>query len=71
MKFCVPHYFGTGNGGRITAGSDSLHTSWCSAGFTGRGKTQIAVILSETKNLSLLFGYTQIEERYFASLRMT
>jgi hypothetical protein len=39
--------------------------------FTGSGKTQSAVILSEAKNLSLFFSYTQIEERFFASLRMT
>ena len=29
------------------------------------------VILSETKNLSLFFAREQIEERFFASLRMT
>jgi hypothetical protein len=34
-------------------------------------KTRTLVILSEAKNLSLLFFYTQIEERFFASLRMT
>jgi hypothetical protein len=31
-------------------------------------KNQIAVILSEAKNLSLFFFYTQIEERFFVSL---
>jgi len=29
------------------------------------------VILSETKNLSVFFACTEIEERFFASLRMT
>jgi hypothetical protein len=40
-------------------------------GFTGRGKTQNIVILSEAKNLSVFFSYASNEERFFASLRMT
>jgi hypothetical protein len=35
------------------------------------GKSQNAVILSEAKNLSLFVLYTEIEERFFASLRMS
>jgi len=34
-------------------------------------KAQDVVILSEAKNLSLVFLSAQIEERFFASLRMT
>jgi hypothetical protein len=41
------------------------------AGLTRCKKTQNVVILSEAKNLSLFFSYAQIEERFFASLRMT
>jgi len=40
-------------------------------GFTACGKTKTAVILSEAKNLSWFLLYTWIEERFFASLRMT
>jgi hypothetical protein len=40
-------------------------------GFSGCGKTQTAVILSEAKNLYWFLLYASIEERFFASLRMT
>jgi shikimate kinase len=41
-------------------------------GFTGCGKTRRSVILSEAKNLSFFdFPVLTIEERFFASLRMT
>jgi hypothetical protein len=35
------------------------------------GKSQNAVILSEAKNLSLFVLCTEIEERFFAALKMT
>jgi hypothetical protein len=41
-------------------------------GFTGCGKSIYSVILSEAKNLSFFyFLVLTIEERFFASLRMT
>jgi hypothetical protein len=47
-----------------------MGTRFVGRGFTGCGKIQNAVILSEAKNLSSVCACEK-KERFFASLRMT